>query len=85
MAIMLVGCRYGIAAASYPGVFFFVKGILYLIQCCIYRSAPMFASGASWGGRDEKGKPRASSMLHALFSLSLYDDMKVWQQYSLDI
>ena len=36
--------------------FFFVKGILYLIQCCIYRSAPKFASGASWGVRDEKGE-----------------------------
>ena len=29
--------------ASYPGAFF-VKRILYLIQCCIYRSVPKFAS-----------------------------------------
>ena len=28
--------------ASYPGAFF-VKRILYLIQCCIYRSVPKFA------------------------------------------
>ena len=46
---------YSIESASYPGAFF-VKRILYLIQCCIYRSVPKFASTRNFLGRTRRGK-----------------------------
>ena len=34
---------------------FFLKRILYLIQCCIYRSVPKFASARGFLGRTRRG------------------------------